>query len=132
MRSSMMVDHWSCCSPPGVPKAIQGTPSRKAMLGDNVVRGRLRGARPLGRPGLSQNICPRVPMQKPRPGTTGELCSQPPEGVALTMFPQRSITSICTVSAPITPRRATVGSPIPGARVSSSARSAAWWSTTGW
>ena len=50
-------------------------------------------------------------MQKPSSGITGEDCSQPPDGVALTMLPSRSITSRWQVSAPITPSRATVGSP---------------------
>ena len=55
--------------------------------------GRQRGARPLagrqavGNPSRSQNICPRVPMQNPSSGITGDDCSQPPEGVALTMLP---------------------------------------------
>ncbi len=46
-----------------------------------------RGSRLFGRSGFSQNICPRVPMQKPSSGITGEDCSQPPDGVALTMLP---------------------------------------------
>ena len=33
------------------------------------------------------------PRQKPSSGITGELCSQPPEGVAETMLPWRSMTS---------------------------------------
>jgi len=45
------------------------------------VRGRLPGARLAGLPSLSQNICPRVLRQKPSSGITGELCSQPPDGV---------------------------------------------------
>ena len=98
--------------------AIHGFPSRNAKLGDSVVRGRLPGSRLFGRSGFSQNICPRVPMQKPSSGITGDDCSQPPEGVALTILPSRSITSRWQVSAPITPSRATVGSPAPGARVS--------------
>ena len=69
------------------------------------------GARPAasedGRPSSSQNICARVPSGQPSAGITGELCSQPPLGVAETMLPQRSTTSRWTVS----PR---VGSPAPG------------------
>ncbi len=112
------------------------TPSRACRpatpsTGTASCAGACRGARLLGSPGRSQNICPRVPRQKPRPGIAGEDCSQPPDGVALTMLPHRSITSICTVSAPVTPIRATVGSPAPGARVSMSARAAASWSTQG-
>jgi hypothetical protein len=56
---------------------------------------------------------------------------QPADGVAETMLPQRSMVSMCTVSAPITPSRATVGSPTPGARVSISPRMAESWSTQG-
>ena len=52
-----------------------------------MVRGRLPGARLAGRPSSSQNICARVPRQKPSSGITGELCSQPPDGVAETMLP---------------------------------------------
>src|SRR5258708_24543968 len=48
---------------------------------------------PLGPRSSSENSCPRVLRQKPRPGTTGELCSQPPDGVAEIMLPWRSITS---------------------------------------
>ena len=76
-------------------------------------RGRERRARPLpgasefGRPSSSQNICARVPSGKPSAGTTGELRSQPPLGVAETMFPCRSTTSRWTVSL------ARVGSPAP-------------------
>ena len=49
-----------------------------------MVRGRLPGASVLASPGVRVNICARVPRQNPRPGTTGELCSQPPLGVAVT------------------------------------------------
>ena len=52
---------------------------------------------------------------------TGELCSQPPDGVAETMLPQRSTTSTWQVSPRVVPSgsvicspvRATVGSPTP-------------------
>ena len=75
-----------------------------------------RGASELGRPSSSQNICARVPRQKPRPGMTGEPCSQPPLGVAETMLPKRSTTSTWQVSprgrlaalpvgSPVAPRR---------------------------
>ena len=37
-----------------------------------------------GSPSSSQNICARVPRQKPSSGMVGELCSQPPDGVAET------------------------------------------------
>jgi DNA-binding GntR family transcriptional regulator len=53
------------------------------------VRGRFPGARLAGRPSCSQNICARVERQKPSSGIVGELCSQPPLGVADTMLPQR-------------------------------------------
>src|SRR5487761_1158849 len=86
-------DHWSCWSPPGVPNARYGSPSRSARLGLSVVRGRLPGASVAGSPGVRVNICARVPRQKPSPGMTGELCSQPPLGVAATRFPNRSATS---------------------------------------
>ena len=65
--------------------------------------GRARGW--TGRPSSSQNICARVPRPKPRLGMTGEDCSQPPEGVAATMLPWRSMTSKCTVSPRVVPSR---------------------------
>ena len=90
--------HWSCWSPPGVPKARYGSPPRSARLGVSVVRGRLPGASVLGSPSVRVNIWARVPRQKPRPGMTGELCSQPPLGVAETRLPNRSATSRWQVS----------------------------------
>ena len=86
---------------------------RRALAVAAGERGRERRARPLagaselGRPSSSQNICARVPRQKPSPGITGEPCSQPPLGVAETALPKRSTTSTWHVS----PR---VGSPVPG------------------
>src|SRR5207248_9290311 len=74
--------HWSCWSPPGVPKASAGSPSRNASDGLSVVRGRLPGASELGSPRSSQNICARVPRQKPSDGMAGEDCNHPPDGVA--------------------------------------------------
>ena len=41
--SRYVSDHWSCWSPPGVPNASQGTPSRVTIDGDSVVRGRTPG-----------------------------------------------------------------------------------------
>ncbi len=99
--------HWSCWSPPGVPRARDDSPSRAAIVGERVVRGRLPGSSEFGRPSSSQNIWARVPSGKPSEGITGAPQSQPPLGVAETMFPQRSTTSRWTVS----PR---VGSPTPG------------------
>src|SRR5437762_2067743 len=72
----------------------------------HVVRGRVRGTSDEASPSSSQNICARVPSGQPSVGITGELCSQPPEGVAENRFPNRSATSRWTVS----PR---VGSPVP-------------------
>jgi hypothetical protein len=54
----------------------------------------------------------------------GELCSQPPEGVAETMLPQRSTTSTWQVSPRVVPRVSTVGSPTP-ARVPADGRTPA-------
>src|SRR5687767_58202 len=84
------------------------------MLGESVVEGRLPGASPLGSDSSTQLICRRVLMQKPSAGITGLDDSQPPEGVADTALPQRSMTSIWQVS-PTTrsARLANVGSPIP-------------------
>ena len=48
------------------------------------MRGRLPGARAAGWPSSSQNICARLPRQKPSSGITGDDCSQPPDGVAVT------------------------------------------------
>ena len=98
--------HCSCWSPPGVPYASHGSPSRSTSPGESVVRGRLRGCSDDGRPSSSQNICARVPSGQPSAGMTGELCSQPPLGVAENRLPKRSATSRWTVS----PR---VGSPTP-------------------
>ena len=122
MRSSISGCHWSCCSPPGVPKLIQGLPSRSAMEGLSVVRGRLPGARVLDSPSSSQNIWQRDPRQKPSSGIAGEDCSHPADGVAETIFPQRSIISIWQVSPPEAPKRETVGSPVPAAARASSPR----------
>ena len=44
---------------------------------------------------------------------TGEDCSQPPDGVAVTMLPAWSTMSKCTVSPITSPMRPTVGSPAP-------------------
>ena len=44
---------------------------------------------------------------------TGEDCSQPPDGVAVTMLPAWSMMSKCTVSPTTSPMRPTVGSPAP-------------------
>ena len=60
---------------------------------ERVVRGRVRGCSDDARPSSSQNICARVPRGQPSAGMTGELCSQPPDGVAENMFPKRSATS---------------------------------------
>ena len=108
VREERVSVHWSCWSPPGVPSARYGSPPRATSVGESVVRGRLPGSSEFGSPSSSQNICARVPRQKPSSGITGAPQSQPPLGVAATMFPQRSTTSRCTVS----PR---VGSPTPGA-----------------
>ena len=111
--------HWSCWSPPGVPQAITGSPSRTTSVGDSVVRGRRDGRSVDGSPSSSQVICPRVPRQKPSSGMVGALCSQPPDGVAETIVPHRSTTSTWQVS----PRSgsARVGSPVPAAEKSANA-----------
>src|SRR5260370_10510788 len=83
---------------------MYGSPSRWARVGVSVVRGRLPGASEPGRPSSSQNIWPRVPSGKPSSGMTGELCSQPPDGVAEIMLPSRSMMSKCTVSPVVWPR----------------------------
>ena len=69
--------------------------------------GRRGGARTQS-PSSSQNICARVPSGQPSARITGELCSQPPLGVAESMFPKRSTTSRWTVSPRVSspaPRR---------------------------
>ena len=95
-----------------------------------VVRGRRPGAREDGCPGSSHVICRRVPRQNPSAGIVGEDCSQPPDGVAETMLPQRSITSRWHVSPRVSPdgdtrgsAEATVGSPVPSAGASYAVRS---------
>src|SRR3546814_9502174 len=75
-----------------------GLPSKSARLGVSVVRGRLPGSREDGNPSVSQNIWPRELSWKPSAGTVGEDCSQPPDGVAETMLPQRSMISRWTRS----------------------------------
>src|SRR3546814_3828325 len=89
---------------------MYGLPSRSAKPGDSVVRGRLRGASAEGERSSSQNICARLPRQKPRSGMIGDDCSQPPLGVALNMLPSRSMMSMWTVSPEVTPLFDTVGS----------------------
>ena len=100
-----------------------------------MVQGTTRGVTVLARPTSSQVICSRVLMAKPSAGTTGLDDSQPPDGVAATMLPCRSITSMWQVSPTNTSRSAhsatggraaNVGSPMPK-RVSAvrSVRSAA-------
>ena len=62
--------------------ARYGSPSRVTSVGESVIRGRVRERTVEGWPSSSQQICPRVEIGKPSPGTTGEPCSQPPDGVA--------------------------------------------------
>jgi polyphosphate kinase 1 len=69
---------------------------------------------------IVRGICCLVPGQKPSAGMTGELCSQPPLGVAETMLPQRSMMSRWQVSPATTPNSLTVGSPTPPPSVPSS------------
>ena len=60
----------------------------------------------------------------------GELCSQPPLGVAETRLPQRSTTSMWQVSPRVVPSRCTVGSPVVTSAVrpvASPARRACTW-----
>ena len=106
-------DHWSCWSPPGVPKASRGPASPTTMVGERVVRGRTPGRRVDASPGSSQVICALEFRQKPRPRTVGELCSQPPLGVAEIIMPPRSTMSRWQVSPRVVPSRDTVGSPAP-------------------
>ena len=73
--------------PPGRPRAKRIRPSRSAIVGDSVDRGRLPGTKAAGCFSSSENICARVPRQKPSSGTTGDDCSQPPDGVDDTMLP---------------------------------------------
>src|SRR5262249_58026108 len=80
---------------------------------DSVERGRLPGASEPGSPSSSQNICPREPSGQPSSGITGEDCNQPPDGVAVNMFPALSMMSICTVSPVTLPLLETACSPAP-------------------
>src|SRR5262249_29708533 len=103
--------------------ARRGRPPRRAGRGGGVVGGRRPGASELAKPGVSANIWARLPRQNPSPGMTGELCSQPPLGVAETMLPNRSGTSRWQVSpgpnsgAEIA-EFSTVGSPVPALDIS--------------
>ena len=98
------------CRTPGTALAVSQCEAR-----------RQRGPRPatgasvLARPGVRVNICALVPRQKPRPGMTGELCSQPPLGVAETMLPNRSATSRWQVSPGPSSAPAAVGRRLPAA-----------------
>ena len=81
---------------------------------------RQRGARPLARRQRAPAGLPRARTsgRACRAGSrarasTGEPCSQPPDGVAETMLPSLSTMSKCTVSPLIWPMRPTVGSPAP-------------------
>ncbi len=78
--------------PPGDPIAMISDP-RVSIVGVSVVRGRRPGVRDAGCPGSSHVACRRVPRQNPRPGTLGDDCSQPPDGVAEIVLPHRSTTS---------------------------------------
>ena len=111
---------------PGVPKAIQPSPSRSASDGDSVVRGRTppreRGRQPLLEPEHLRRACRGRSRAR---GPSGEDCSQPPLGVAETMLPVRSTTSTWQVSptrrlaarpAPTASRRPARGRPRPGSR----------------
>ena len=99
--ASMISGHWSCCSPPGVPKPSTACRRAAPSWARAWCAAACRGSRLFGRPGSSQNIWQREPRQKPRPGITGEDCSQPPDGVALTILPKLSMTSIWQVSPPM-------------------------------
>ena len=88
---------------PEFPRRGTAQPSRSASPGESVVRGRVPGFSDEARPSSSQNICARVPRGHPSAGMTGELCSQPPLGVAEIMFPKRSAMSRCTVPRPGSP-----------------------------
>ena len=104
-RRKNWVIHWSCWSPPGEPHARYGSPSRSAMVGVSVERGRFPGISAAGWSSSSQNICARVPRGKPSSGITGDECNQPPDGVAVTMLPAWSMMSKWTVSPGIAPIR---------------------------
>ena len=94
----------------GRAKIICGLPSFRAIDGLRVVRGRRPGPSELASPSASQNICARELRQKPSSGIVGEDCSQPPDGVADTILPSASITSMWTVSPRGDVRCAIVGS----------------------
>ena len=104
--------HWSCRSPPGVPNARYGSPSRSASAGVSVVRGRLPGARAFG----CVRGRARTSGRAPRPGSRGPARpaspdSQPPLGVAETMLPCRSITSRWQVSPRVSARYCAAAAP---------------------
>ena len=119
---------WSrknCSGPLVLAVAARGAEGQARLA---VAQGQRRGERrprpPPGRselasPSSSQNIWARVPRQKPSSGMVGELCSQPPLGVAATMLPYRSTTSRWQVS-PKAARREPAG---PASRPVGAARS---------
>ena len=102
-----------CWSPPGVPRAAIGCPSRSSSVGVRMVRGRRPGTRADGEFGSSHIICSRLPRQNPSSGIVGEDWSHPPEVVTEIMLPHASTTSMWQVSPAVTPAGETVGSPLP-------------------
>ena len=97
------------------PSAMTGTPSRSTSVGVRVVRGRRPGRSADGELGPARSSAAGCRGRSPAPGSSGEDCSQPPDGVAETMLPQRSTTSMWQVSPRVAPSVSTVGSPVPAA-----------------
>ena len=103
--------HWSCWSPPGVPNASTGRPSRSARLGESVVRGRRPGRSEFGSPSSNQDICSRVPSGKPSSGSPATTAASRrsawrPRGCRTG---RRRRCGRCRL--PVSPVRDTVGSP---------------------
>ena len=96
--SSTCSVHWSWQSPPGVPKASHGSPSRSANDGDRVVRGRTPGFSVFGWPSPERTSGLGCRDRSRARGWPVSDCSQPPLGVAEIMIPFASTTSRWQVS----------------------------------
>ena len=114
-RSRKSSCHWSCWSPPGEPHASTGCAVAQHQ-------GRASAWSAAAGPGPARTPAPPRARtsasgcrgRSPSSGMVGELCSQPPLGVAEIMLPHRSTTSTWQVSPRVTPSGTTVGSPVVG------------------
>src|SRR5687768_12755158 len=84
--------------PPDAPIANHPLPSRRAIIGDMLVRGLLPGASELGEPGRGSNHMMPLFMSTPVEGsTTFDPNTDSSVWVSATMLPWRSTTLRCVV-----------------------------------